>query len=225
MTDGKGTVTVGLSDGACIYCGKIGETRYGACEECMGEVTVLSAKIPHVLAERFREYREERGGITANAAALEIVNPFFGYGRAQRPLPKDKAEAYGNLIECLRGFPEYPDLLRRVREDFELFRLPDSVRETLPLLNRYPKEFGEILSLVSRRPAEMKALVGMPEEILSELHIFGSYPEEVRLSLKVVTAYPELSGKLLSYLEKGSLIPEEVPSGESAAPVREGVVP
>lgn len=214
MNDGKGTVSVGSGTlpTVCIYCGRIGETKYGACESCIGKVSVLSAKISQVLAERFRQYREERGGITANAAILEILDSFFGYGRSQRPVPKDRADAYGRLMEDLSSFPEYADVGRRVREDYEVFRLPDAVRELLPLLKKHPKAFGEILSLEVSRPNELKALVGMPVEILSVLHIFESYPKDVRDSLEVVTAYPELARKLLAYLGTGSLIGEEVPS-------------
>ena len=45
MNDGKGTVSVGsgtLPTGACVYCGKICETKNGACAECMGTPTVIS---------------------------------------------------------------------------------------------------------------------------------------------------------------------------------------
>lgn len=54
MNDGKGTVSVGsgtLPTGACLYCGKICETKNGACAECMGSPTVISGKFPTALAE------------------------------------------------------------------------------------------------------------------------------------------------------------------------------
>lgn len=96
MNDGKGTVSVGsgtLPTGACVYCGKICETKNGACAECMGSPTVISGKFPTALAERFITYREEKSYPTSNALLMEILNSFFGYGRSQRPVPKDRADA------------------------------------------------------------------------------------------------------------------------------------
>ena len=222
MNDGKGTVSVGsgtLPTGACVYCGKICETKNGACAECMGSPTVISGKFPTALAERFITYMEEKSYPTSNALLMEILNSFFGYGRSQRPLPKDKDEAYLRLMDDLSLFPEYSDVVLRVKEDYEMFRLPDAVRNLLPSLKGYPKEFSEILSLEARRPAELKMLTEMPQDVLETLNIFSSYPETVRSSLQVITAYPELAERLLGYLDKGSLtgeVPDAAPRQESA---------
>lgn len=49
MNDGKGTVTVGrdtLPTGACVYCGRIGEIKYGTCPGCLGKVgEILSLEV------------------------------------------------------------------------------------------------------------------------------------------------------------------------------------
>lgn len=224
MNDGKGTVSVGsgtLPTGACVYCGKICETKNGACAECMGSPTVISGKFPTALAERFITYREEKSYPTSNALLMEILNSFFGYGRSQRPLPKDKDESYQRLIDDLSIFPEYSDVVLRVREDYEMFRLPDAVRNLLPSLKDYPKEFSEILSLEMRRPSELKVLTEMPQDVLETLNIFSSYPKTVRSSLQVITAYPELAERLLGYLDKGSLtgeVPEAEPESSEPEP-------
>ena len=194
---------------SCIYCGKPSGRKDGICDECMGELKVLSGKFPKALSDRFDKHMEDNGYSTKNALLIEILNSYFGYGYSERVMPEGGCEAYERLLEILSLFPEYADVSSRVKEDYERFKLPDDIRNMLPLLREYPKEYTEILYMASNYPNELKKVVGLSDDMKILLRLFSHYPEEVRESLNTITLHLPLAEKLRGYLETGSLVQEE----------------
>lgn len=123
---------------ACIYCGRLGDTRYGACPQCMGETPVISGKVPSVLQEGFAKYRDDHGYDSNNSLLLDVLNAFLGYGDLTFPCGKDgsPAETSVSLLENVSELiAKASDLLRGVPKDSEEYRnLTGIVRIALEIL-------------------------------------------------------------------------------------------